>query len=146
MHIVPTILLNKTHFKLCLLCIQSCQVSKKTLGQMTEVPALPASLVAPPSTSDPAPYPKRLPPRNWASTSLLPANPPSSFSSLCSSTVWLCISLVSWFAPGYLSLVPPLGLDQMSLAVFSLLVTVNILLHNVLELCVLISWFPFSQL
>lgn len=108
---------------------------KKTLGQMTEVPALPASPVAPPSTSDPAPYLKLPPPRGWASTPL-PLPPLPSFSSLCSSTI-LIVYLLGL-------LVPPLGLYRMSLAVFSLLVSVNILLHNISELCVLISWFPFS--
>lgn len=108
---------------------------KKPLGQMTEVPALPASPVAPPSTSDPAPYLKLLPPRGWASTPL-PLSPLLSFSSLCSSTV-LIVYLLGL-------LVPPLSLYRMSLAVFFLLVSVNILLHSISELCVLISWFPFS--
>lgn len=106
---------------------------------MTEVPALPASPVAPPSTSNPAPTLKGSLP--GAGLPLPPALPPPASLCCVAQPFWLCISLVFWLAPGHLSF---WFLLRVWTRCLFLLVTVNILLHNISELCALISWFPLS--
>lgn len=101
---------NKTHFWFLFLMytiMLMLGLKKKTLGQMTEVPALPASPVAPPNTSNPAPTLKGSLP--GAGLPLPPAPPPPASLCCVAQPFWLCISSVFWLAPGHLSFGSSLG-------------------------------------